>query len=189
MSPLPLGILALSGAVGGGAYELIESQVLASSAASVTFSSIPQDYKHLQIRAVIRTDRAASGTNVQAHYNSDTGGNYRFHNLYGTGASVFSNDSGASATRAIYKLAAAASSVANNYSPMVADILDYSSTTKNTTTRVFHGFDDPNFGGSEVGLQSSVWLNTAALTSITFTDFTAANLGIGTRFSLYGIRG
>jgi hypothetical protein len=57
MLGFPLGILSAAGAGGGvaGDYELISSEILGTTAASVTFSSLgdySSTYKHLQIRAV-----------------------------------------------------------------------------------------------------------------------------------------
>jgi hypothetical protein len=66
------------------------------------------------------------------------------------------------------------------------DILDYGVTTKNTTMRALNGGHEYNW----IALASGVWMNTAAVTSITFNmPLTSANFVSGTRFSLYGIRG
>jgi hypothetical protein len=73
---------------------------------------------------------------------------------------------------------------ANQYGAMVIDILDPFETTKNTVIRALGGF-----ASSEISLNSGVWLNTAALTSLTFSKY-GENGGYetGSRFSLYGIK-
>jgi hypothetical protein len=176
MSPIPLGILAAAGGAPAGAYELISTQVLASSAASVTFSSIPQDYKHLQIRisARVTTDDYVAKLN----FNSDTGANYAFHRLIGNGSSVASSASASQAFiwTAIYR------SVANQFTAEVIDILDYSSANKNTTTRHLGGL-----ATDQVQLNSGLWNNTAAVTAINLSGY--SDWVTGSRFSLYGIRG
>ena len=55
--PIPLGFFAAAGAVAGGSYDLLETTILSSNAASVTFSNLNNyaaDYQHLQIRAVVK---------------------------------------------------------------------------------------------------------------------------------------
>jgi hypothetical protein len=60
-------------------YQLISSNVLSSSAASVTFSAIPATYTDLVVRASIRTDRSNSNYgNLIFTLNSDTSALYSF---------------------------------------------------------------------------------------------------------------
>lgn len=182
MSFILLGILnsQVTGA-GGGSYELIESNILTTSASSVTFSSIPQDYKHLQIRAVVQN----SGTSLnKITFNGDTGTNYDFHSLTGTGSSVTS----AASNNVAYLdyRTAFTSDGANLFAPLILDLLDYSSTSKNSTARLFTGYDRVSF--AQIMLRSGLWRNTAAVTSITF-DANTQQFVSGSRFSLYGVRG
>ncbi len=74
-----------------GAYDSIATTTVGSGGtASVTFSSISQTYTHLQIRWLMRSNRA-SGTNdgLQVRFNSDTGSNYSNHLLYGDGSGAY----------------------------------------------------------------------------------------------------
>jgi hypothetical protein len=186
MALFPLGILS---AAGGGAalipdYDLLETQILGSTQASITFSSLgtySSTYKHLQIRASVRTDRANTGDLGRFYFNADeTNGNYYSHGLDGTGSIV---ESFADAAPYITYYSAA-SATANQFSGMVMDILDPFSTTKNTTTRLLMG---PGGSGREIVLQSGLWNNTASITSIKFAAI--GSFVTGTRYSLYGIRG
>jgi hypothetical protein len=78
-------------------YTLISSNVLSSSAASVTFSSIPATYTDLVIRASVQTTRVAAGTDyLFMRFNSTTSG-YSGTQLYGAGASANSTRDSASA--------------------------------------------------------------------------------------------
>ena len=52
-------------------YTLITSQTLASSAASVTFSSIPSTYTDLVLRVSARTDNAAVSDGFYVGLNKD----------------------------------------------------------------------------------------------------------------------
>lgn len=180
---IPLGFLAVSG-VSAGSFDLLETQVLTGSAASVTFSSLGtySNYKHLQIRFTARSNSAAGATlytNFQA--NSDTGSNYAWHSLRGNGSNVGSF-AGTSATFGRSGLAAGSTATANAFATSVLDILDPFETTKNTTFRFLAG-------QGEIYLGSSVWLNTNALTSLAIQEGYSSTFVAGSRFSLYGIKG
>ena len=73
-----------------------------------------------------------------------------------------------------------------SYGAYITDILDYSSTSKNTAIRQLGGqADNPHWN---VGLYTGAYYSTSAVTSIEifepFNGFAAAS-----RFSLYGIKG
>ena len=79
----------------------------------------------------------------------------------------------------------------SNFASGIADILDYSNTTKNKTTRTFSGYDT-NGGPSNgdfgiVMLGSGFYNTTAAVTSLGIYSLT--NFVENSSFSLYGIRG
>jgi len=177
---IPLGILAVAGAgASGGAYELIESSILTSNTTSVTFSSIPQTYKHLEIRYVSRS--TGSRNNVDLRLNGLTTG-YRTHFLFGDGfvgsetnTSDFING----------PMGVADNNSADSYGAGVISVLDYALTSKNKTVRALTGARAS--ARQRVNLVSGSTFTTDALTSIElFTN--GANLMSGSRFSLYGIK-
>jgi hypothetical protein len=161
---------------GGGAMELISTQLISSSTASVTFSSIPSTYKHLQIRY---TGNNSGGTNgsIQLQFNADTGANYASHYLQGNGSSVSSAQAGNSnwiiGPNFGYSVGASAG---------ILDILDYTSTAKNKTVRGLGGYA---VGQYYVSLISGVWLNTSAITSV----LVQGSFVSSSRISLYGVKG
>ena len=175
--PFGIGFFATAGAgAGGGAFELISTQLITSSTASVTFSSIPQTYKHLQIRYVYKP--VSGNATLQGRFNGDSTSAYNQHTLFGNGSSVGSNYStGSEISQLGY-----ANSLTSYEGFGVIDILDYSSSSKNTTTRTFRGRLD------EVRVASGLWRNTAAVTSI-FLNTDSSTFAAGSRFSLYGIKG
>jgi hypothetical protein len=185
MALFPLGILSAAGA-GGAAlipdYDLLETQILGSTEASITFSSLgtyASTYKHLQIRM---TARLSGANGIDAYINGDTGSNYAGHLLRGNGSTVTSFARSSSSTLQI----ADSTSTANVFTGAVVDILDFASSTKNTTIRSFTG----DAGGQTfIQIWSGLWNNTAAVTSIEIYGRAATTLQIGSRFSLYGIRG
>lgn len=176
------GILASSGGKAG-AYDLLQTTVLSSSASSVTFSSLGSysDYKHLQIRM---TARSTGNGNPEIQLNGVTTTTYKDHRLFGNGSSVISDVPGTGTAISVFAAATRSSSTANAFGAAIIDILDFSNSSKNTTIRALSG----NYGAlTLVELASGVFLSTAAVTSITMklnTDTYAS----GSRFSLYGIK-
>ena len=187
--PLIMGILAQAAAApgptpGAAAYDLLETQVLASSASSVTFTgldTLAAGYKHLQIRAVTRTTRASSNDVVLLNFNSDTGSNYAWHSLRGTGSAVTSG-AGTSQTYIQLGITQTTDNTADAFGPLVADILDFSSSSKNTTVRSLSG---QTTGNTFIDLRSGLFNSTSAVTSMELTQF-GTNFVAGSRFSLYG---
>lgn len=188
MSLIPLGFWAASGGGGAaGAYDLLESTILTSSASSVTFSGLGaySDYKHLQIRGVARNESSTGGLNLR--FNNDTGSNYPFHRLYGYGGSVTSGFGGAGSGVDMIAFASTNASATNEFGAGVIDILDFASTDKYKTARVLSGREQT--GTSDfITLTSGVWLSTSAITEVNLY-LNAGSLQIGSRFSLYGIKG
>jgi hypothetical protein len=168
-------------------YESIATVTVgAGGAASVTFSSIPSTYQHLQIRALVRTNRAAASDSVYWRFNSDSATNYTIHSLYGNGTSALT-DNGVNLNYGYYIGTTAASATSSVFAVAVIDILDYKDTNKFKTVRTLHGKDVNGTG--EIFLTSSLWRNTAALSSMTLESQNAANISEYSSFALYGIRG
>lgn len=185
MSLLPLGLISQGGGAGGAAaFELISTAYGTGSSGTITFSSIPATYTHLQIRAVIKgTDAGVDYSIPFIRFNSDSGANYTYHYLNGNGSSV-SSAAGTSQTGAYFGLMAGANN-STIASPAIIDVLDYANTNKNKTVRALRGI--LNGSQTAVELRSNLWLSTAAINSLSVIG--TANFGTLTRISLYGIRG
>lgn len=183
MSLIPIGFWAASGGGGVGAFDLLETTTLTSSASSVTFSGLDaySDYKHLQIRAITRCTPNSS-FNFYSYINGNTSASYARHTLFGTGSSVLSQ---ATTSTNQPSLGLVASPDSNTYVSFVIDYLDFSSSSKNTTMRGVYGFTHSN--GNQIGLASAAYFNTSAVTSIALTASTDAHQA-GSRFSLYGVK-
>lgn len=188
MSPI-LGIWASAqqGVFNVGDYESIATVNGNGSSSSITFSSIPSTYQHLQIRTVARE---ATGTNIFGNIgfqaNGDTGSNYTLHQIYGNGTSALTSGQGYSTSTALLNIAgnSAAASVLGGG---VVDILDYSNTNKLKTFRSLSGTDDNTAGF--ILLRSQLWNNTSAITSLTLTDLSGVAFTSASSFALYGIKG
>ena len=156
-----------------------------SSAGNITFSSIPQTFTHLQLRLSNAFANANTLFFIGIQANGDTGANYAYHRLFGQGSSASSNGGG-STDFGFMIYGGGSKSVSTSTSPSVAimDILDYTNTNKNKTSRCIYG-QDAN-GSGEVGLASGLWMNTAAITSLVIYGY-GNTLATGTRVDLYGI--
>ena len=192
MFGVSLGIMDGAGGAAGGSFESIATAVGTGSSATITFSSIPSTYKHLQIRGIYRDTRTVNTIDVpiSIRFNSDSGGNYISHQLTGNGSAASGASSGTGDDKInIYNAGVTDGTSAGIVGASIIDIIDYASTTKNKTVRGFAG-GDANTASTDfkVSLSSGLWINTAAVTSITVFG-TAANLSTSTVFSLYGIKG
>ena len=188
MSFTLLGILnsQAAGAGGAAAYDLLETTTLASSASSVTFSGLGSytDYNHLQLRMVVHSDNPSVPGFLRAVVNGDTGANYSRHELRGSGSSVTSSGLTGRSDAELGGISAD-NAEADSYSAFVTDILDFSSTNKNTTFRTLQGY--VNSQNTFIYFMSNGHFNTNSVTSLELTD-PVANLSTGSRFSLYGVK-
>ena len=168
--------------VSASSYESIATVTVGGGgAADVTFSSIAATYTHLQVRGIARS--TSSECDVKVQLNGDTGSNYAYHRIYGTGSGTGADGTGSATTMFYCGRINASTSV---FGANIIDILDYTNTNKNTTLRAFMGFDSN--GGGYVSLGSGLWVNTNAVTSIKLIPH-AGNFAEYSQFALYGIKG
>jgi len=169
------------------AEDFLEEVVLTSNTSSVTFDNLStySDYKHLQIRAAIRTSRTDNvGDAFNIQLNNDTGNNYAFHFIRGNGATLTSQD-GINFDRMLFQRTATELSDTNAFGGAVIDFLDSFSTSKNKTVRCFAGSSGDS-DGYQIFLNSGFRNNTEAITSIKLFPNGGPNFVTGCRFSLYG---
>ena len=154
-------------------YTALANITLASSASSVTFSSIPATYRDLVL--IITAQRTGSPVNMGLRFNGDTGSNYTQVFMTGTGSATDSGTvSGTNAQIDVYPYAP--SSGFNNY---ILQIMDYSATDKHKTM-----LRRTNEAGNATEAAAHRWANTAAITSI---NLAMVSMNTGSTFALYGI--
>ena len=169
-----------------GVFESIAAAVVdASGSSTVTFSDIPQNYAHLQVRYIAKSGRVQTlAGQMVMRFNGSYGA--RGHNLYSDGATAYSN----SYVPAIgeFALVATGTSAGSTFGTGVIDILDYANTTKNKTIKSLTGADMN--GSGNIFLSSQLINSTTAISSITFETLDGGtNLQQYSSFALYGIRG
>ena len=175
-----LGALVGSFAPAGGSFESIATATGTGSSDTITFSSIPSTYKHLQIRGIAND---TAGFEASLVLNGDTAGNYVYHRLLGNGSTASATGSVGDSWIRIGN----SGSTADTFATYIIDIQDYTSTTRNKTTRTFTG-RDLNGSGS-ASLYSGLWLSTSAVTSVSIVNVGARSWTSTTTFALYGIKG
>ena len=147
-------------------YTLLDSVTLGSSASSVTFSSISQDYGDLVL--VVSPSNAMQG---ELRFNSDSGSNYNFVYMRGTGSSAQSNSG-----TVTYELIDTGA-----YDLCRVQIMDYSATDKHKSM-----LNRSDRSSARTVARACRWANTSAITTVSITGATG-NFDAGSTFYLYGI--
>ena len=154
----------------GNTYVAIAEQTLGSAAASVTFSSISGAYTDL---VLVYNGYASSGTaNARFLINGDTGSNYSYTTLEGSGSAAGSARGTSQTSGYLWQ-----TSLGNQTG--ILQLLNYSNTTTYKTT-LSRGGNPASYLAADVNL----WRSTSAITSITIQGTTYQT---GSTFTLYGI--
>jgi len=155
-------------------YDLLDSTTLASSASSVSFTSIDQSYGDL---VLVTESTHSTPADPYIQFNSDTGSNYNDVTMGGSGSATQS--ASRSSTTQIRVNAYADLGYGANL--IIVQIMDYSATDKHKSVLTRNSVADRG-----VDAVASRWASTSAITSIKFY----ANTGTfdsGSTFYLYGI--
>lgn len=181
------GVLA-SSLKAGGDFESIATYSLSSAQTTISFSSIPSTYKHLQLRVFYKLN--VNDNLLAIRFNGDTASNYAFHLLFGLGSGTPSSSGTPNQNRieALYNWANTTPGTTNVFMAGVIDILDYANTNKNKTVRTLGGIDYN--GAGQIHLDSGLWASTSAINSISLNvnDY-SSQFQQYSHFALYGIKG
>lgn len=173
------GVIASSQFVVTSSFESIATATGTGSSGTITFSSIPSTYKHLQIRGLILLSAGGSITFTWNGLSS----NYAQHSLRGSGTAA---SAAGSTARSSLDINLGGAGESTNPYVTILDFHDYANTSKTKVVRQFLGYDK-NATGGEVALMSGMNTDTSAISSITLSSNT--NFTTNTTFALYGIKG
>jgi hypothetical protein len=190
--PLLFGNTASSGLGVTSSYESIATAMGTGSSGTITFSSIPSTYKHLQLRIMAQGTSGAGGypTSLSAfRLNNDTNSNYYVHRMItdGTAGTPFAGSN--TSTGEFFYLPGADT---NFYGNVIVDILDYQNTNKKKVLRNIAASDrNGSAAPGRIAMNSMLWDSTAAINTITIVaDPTYhGNWSTSSSFALYGIKG
>lgn len=172
-------------------FDLIQTYELSGSQNTINFSSLnvnAADYEHLQIHIVARSDDtgSANARDLRLQINGDSSASYSWHTMASDGTGPYPS---ALASQTMINGPANYPRPNNGtyqYGMTLIDVLDFASTSKNTTIRYIGGCR-PVSGEDMVFFGGGAWYNTAAVTSIQLFP-NVGNWAAGSRFSIYGLR-
>jgi hypothetical protein len=166
-------------------YTLISSNVLGSSATSVTFSSIPSTYADLVLRVSCRADASSNGHIVLLTFNSITSG-YSRSLLKGDGSTPTGATASAQANIILNDFAVGNTATASTFSNGEIYIPNYAGSTNKPVSNF--SVTENNATEAYIDAVAGLMSNTAAITSITLTPNASLNFLSGSSFYLYGIK-
>jgi hypothetical protein len=166
-------------------YTLISSNVLTSSAASVTFSAIPSTYTDLVIRVSVRSDRVQTSDNINIRFNGDSAANYFRMTLTGNGSSP-SSSFASSVTEWDAAIINSSTSASNTFGNGEYYISNYTSTSSRPGS--FLGVQENNDALAFLRSNAYLYQGSAAISSIVMTSSSTSNFVSGSSFYLYGIK-
>jgi len=174
-------------------YEAIATLSGNGSSDTITFTSIPSTYKHLQIRGVNvvnygNTDYGNGGL----RFNGDTGGNYTNHSIRGYWDGSTGNKQGINYTLGTITYGMIFNCFLNQNQdsvfPTVIDILNYKDTNNRKVARAYGGGTYSTQGARAIIQGASMfWDSTSAITSVSLFA-SNGNWNAKTKFTLYGIK-
>jgi hypothetical protein len=167
-------------------YTLIEKiTVGAAGASSITFTSIPQTYTDLKVVISVRDATNNNGV-VKITFNGSATG-YTARELVGSGAAASSdtNYTGSGTYYGTEGSSAPSNATASTFSNCEFYIPNY--TSSNNKSISADSLYENNGTTAYQSLSAGLWSNSAAITSITVTQFSGNNFAQYSTFYLYGI--
>ena len=169
-------------------YTLIASNTLSTSAASVTFSAIPNTFTDLVVKVSARTTEAGSNELMIMTVNGNTGSNYSVTTLIGNGSTVTSNRTTSAANiRNGWQVGATATS--NTFSNAEIYIPSYT-VSQNKPVSNFSVAENNSSTAADTYINTNAGLIriTDAISTIAFATINGNNFVSGSSFFLYGIK-
>jgi hypothetical protein len=161
---------------------LIESKTLATAAASIEFTSIPDTYTDLVFLVSARTNNDPDGLTyglVDLSVNGSTA-NLSNRRLMANGSGALSQSSPNGLI-----LISGSGNTANTFSNTSVYITNYAGSTAKSIS--IDTVSENNATTTWSAIYATLWNQTSAITSIGFTATSSGNLVVGSTISLYGI--
>jgi hypothetical protein len=166
-------------------YTLISSNVLGSSAASVTFSAIPSTYTDLVLRMSLRSDESGQTSSEFTSQLNGTSANYSLTRLRGNGSTASSSRISNAARFALGEIPAG-NSTTNTFTATEIYIPSYTASQNKPLSS--KNYQENNNTSANIHIIANLWRDTSAITSISFAINGGFNFVSGSSFYLYGIK-
>lgn len=169
-------------------YTLISSNVLTSSAASVTFSAIPSTYTDLVVRTSLRSNRSSTDDNLKIIVNNDSGATsfWSYTRLRGDGSTVASLRTTGYPWMEVFMIDGN-TATSNTFSSNELYFPNYSGSQKKQIG-VFNVQEDNAASGPVIAVQAFLRNTTDAISSLEFLPDNSTSWLAGSSFYLYGIK-
>jgi hypothetical protein len=165
-------------------YTLIAHTELTSSQASITFSSIPATFTDLKLVFSLRGDASSAYNDSFVQFNGDTGGNYSFRRLYGTGSSAASDAASSGSNFGRVGSSVGSTSTASTFANGEVYIPNYRSSAAKSFSS--DGVTENNGAGAFQVIYADLYSGTSPITSLTLNGL-STNFISGSSATLYGI--
>ena len=165
-------------------YTLISSNVLTTSAASVTFSSIPADYTDLVLRISARTIDTATNRSVRVLLNGSTSNN-SWTLLYGTGSVAGSTNATADTVGIFGGYISHDGDTSATFGSVEIYIPNYLSNTNKPLSGF--GASENNATAAYMGVSAGLRSSTTAVSSLLLQPTASTSFASGSSFYLYGL--
>ena len=162
---------------------IASTTVGAGGIGTITFNSIPQTYKHLQIRGYHKLTGVSYEGYTRVRFNNDTATNYSQKQWYANTNNALTTNTYTSETSTT-----GAWIGDSMWSSGVTDILDYTNTNKKRNTRTWSGGYLTTSTGYAV-FPVGQWNSTSAISRIDIIAPNSGNFAQYTVIALYGLKG
>jgi hypothetical protein len=167
-------------------YTLISSNVLSSSAASVTFSAIPATYTDLVVRVSTRSSVASTQSNLAVELNSDSSALYSATFLFMTGVTPYSQNWTGDTYGRTYGNTVGSSATSNTFSNFELYLPSYTA-SQNKPLSTFGVTENNSTNDATITATANLYRSTTAISSLRFFNNDSSNFVSGSSFYLYGI--
>ena len=169
-------------------YTLISSNVLSSSAASVTFSAIPSTFTDLVLRCSVRTDALPGDASFYTLTFNGVTSNFSY-TVIRANSSTVSSIRGTSTTQIITPGLSTGNDTANTFGSVEFYIPSYTLSQNKPVSGFGMAETNASFTNANAsGVTAGLWSNTAAISSVTLTESNSNTYSIGSSFYLYGLK-
>ena len=164
-------------------YKIATTEVGSAGASSIDFTNIPQGYRDLKVVLSARTNAGSGGYQTYVRFNSDSGANYTWRNVLGTGSSAVSQNT-AGDTGMRITMSVSSGDTASTFGNSEFYVPNYTGSTAKSVSA--DGVSENNATAATADLAAGLWTGTAAISSITIFGASASFVQYS-KATLYGI--
>lgn len=166
-------------------YTLISSDILTSSQASVTFSSIPATYSDLVLSISARSNVSSNQDTINLRFNGNTGSIYSNVRVFGSGSTSGSNTN-ANLDRMLAPYSNGNTATSNSFGSIEVYIPSYL-VSQNKPLSAF-GVSETDSATAYMAITAGLFSSTTAISSMTIAPENGTSWLSGSSFYLYGIK-